>query len=145
MDDSGGGTPDRLSRLAAIVEARAARVQDAQFEQALADAPEFVWPPDPGTAHPSLERHAVAVRQLMAQGRAAVWVPVHPSPRTLFDRSPTAQSMQPAPTALQVELVERPAPYAGSPYRYAWQVAVEHCTNRWVATEDCAVVDGLRP
>lgn len=140
--DRPGEEPWWLGKSEEEIQAHLRRARDraeaqhvAELEAALAaTTEESSWPPMPNTAHPSFDRQARFVRQLMDRGEHTVLLPLSkPLSRLLVD-PPEAWDVMPSHIMLQVERVLSPlAPWTERPYVYMWRVAVEQSTNRWVA------------
>lgn len=121
----------------AEVRARLEAQHVAELEATLAaTTEEFSWPPMPNTAHPSFERQARFVRELMDRGRNTILLAVEQPMFRRLVMDPSVEVMAEAhrQTMLQVErAVTSLAPWTERPYVYMWRVAVESSTNRWVA------------
>lgn len=132
-----GKSEDEIQTHLRQVRARADAQHVAELESALAATTEtFSWPPMPNTAHPSFERQARFVRQLVDRGEHTVMLAVErPLFRTLL-MDPSAEVMAEAhqhTTLLVQRAMTSFAPWTERPYIYMWRVAVEQSTHRWVA------------
>lgn len=127
---------EALARLKAVADAE----HHVHLEQVFAESPDAVWPPAPNTAHPSFERQADVVRQLIERGEHTVLLPapMRPLARWLADPDPPEGFLPPELIRLEVRRCMGLAPWSGRPYVYMWRVAVERSTNRWVAGDSWA-------
>lgn len=126
----------RLEEALAWLKAVADAEHHVHLEQMFDASQDHSWPPAPNTAHPSLERHAEFVRQLMDRGEYRVLLA---APRPPLHRMLTIDPAAPIelddrdPTVLDVRRAAGAAPWVGDPFVWEWRVAVDPKTNRWVA------------
>lgn len=138
---SEGEVQAHLARVRSRLDVAAKREERERFEQAMAGADEHVWPPAPNTAHPSFERKARFVRELIDRDEYRVLIPAPMKARFLAVDDPAPEmsvEMPSDPIALEVRRCWALAPWSGRPFVYMWRVAVEASTNRWVAGDSWA-------
>lgn len=137
-DDELRRLDEALARLKAVADAE----HHIHLEQMFSASRDHSWPPAPNTAHPSFERQASGVRQLIERGEHTVLLPppMRPLARWLADPNPPAMEdfMPPELVRLDVRRCFALAPWTERPFVYMWRVAVESSTNRWVAGDSWA-------
>lgn len=120
-----------LSRLRAIGEAE----EHLMLEQMADQSPDTSWPPAPNTAHPWMEQYARFARQMMDEhDRYAFVLAVRQPLRFTADPYPITADTAGSQLMMNVSEARGPAPYVGTPFVYAWKVAVDKY-QRWVAGE----------
>lgn len=130
-DDVERQLEEALARLKAVADAE----HHVHLEQMFDASQDHSWPPAPNTAHPSFERQARFVRDLIAQGKHRVLLPAPMKAmwRRIAEPEQQVPDLPPDPIVLDVQRCFALAPWTEWPYVYMWRVAVEQSTNRWVA------------
>lgn len=93
----------------------------------------------PMTCHPSLNRQAAGVRELIDADRGAIRVPVvKPLRATYQKQSEPTSDMATTVATFEIQKATGPAPFVGDPRHeradYMWKVAIDSA-GRWVAGE----------
>jgi hypothetical protein len=134
-DDEMRRLDEALARLKAVADAE----HHVHLEQMFSASQDHSWPPAPNTAHPSFERQAPFVRDMIARDECRVLLPAPGKPLWRLVTEPdTVPEMPPDPIVLDVRRCWSLAPWTERPYVYMWRVGVEASTNRWVAGDSWA-------
>lgn len=130
-DDIERRLDEALARLHAVADAE----HHVHLEQLFDASQDHSWPPAPNTAHPSFERQARSVRDMIARDEYRVLLPAPMKAmwRRISEPEPVVPEMPPDPIVLDIQKAAALAPWTGRPYVYMWRVAVEQATHRWVA------------
>jgi hypothetical protein len=81
-------------------------------------------PPDPMTAHPSVEYCADFARHLSAEGRDVITLAARPAIHR-FRAIEDPMMGAPKPVTFAVQRCYGLAPFVGQPFHYEWRVAVD--------------------